>query len=277
MVFYKNIIYILILIVFGVWISVFQTQTSNLQIIACDVGQGDSILIQYKTDQILIDGGPNRDVLDCLGRHMPYWDREIELVILTHPEKDHYGGLIEVFKRYQVQTFLTNDLSKPKFSSEGVTVLRNSIGGSGARVVNPTAGTKVRLGLIYLDILHPTENFEDRNTNNYSIVTLLTYNNFKAIFTGDIETAISDRLSAVSEIQDVNYIKIPHHGSKNGITEKLLRVTMPDTAVISVGVKNPYGHPHKEVLDLLNKYSKKILRTDEMGDVVVEVGSIDLE
>lgn len=271
MVFSKYIVIILSLIASGVWISVFQTPNSALQIIACDVGQGDSILIQHKNDQILIDGGPSKDVLDCLGRHMPYWDHEIELIILTHPEKDHYGGLIEVLKTYQAQTFLTNDLSNLKFSSEGVSVLRKSIGGSSARVIHPTTGTKMRLGLIYLDIVHPTEGFRDVNTNNYSIVTLLTYNDFKAIFTGDIENKVSDTIADNWEMGTVDYIKIPHHGSKNGISESLLQATMPKTAVISVGEKNSYGHPHKEVLDIINLYSGEILRTDKQGDVVVEV------
>lgn len=276
MVFRKYIIIVLSLITSGVWIAVFQAQDDNLQIIACDVGQGDAILIQHENDQILIDGGPNRDVLDCLGEHMPYWDREIELIILTHPEKDHYGGLIDVFERYQVQTFLTNDLVLPEFSSVGVEVLRSKVGSSGVRVVNPTTGTKVRLGLMYLDIVHPTENFKDSNTNNYSIVTLLKYGDFKAIFTGDIENKVSNDLAEKWDKGTVDYIKIPHHGSKNGITEKLLQVTIPETAVISVGAKNPYGHPHKEVLDMVKKYSREILRTDLIGDVVVETDGVNL-
>ncbi|MEK7168882.1 MAG: MBL fold metallo-hydrolase, partial [Patescibacteria group bacterium] len=95
MVFHKNYFYFLILILFSVWLSAFSID-NKLHIIACDVGQGDAILLQKNTTQILIDGGPNQKVLDCLGKHMPFWDRTVEVVFLTHPDIDHYGGLIDV-------------------------------------------------------------------------------------------------------------------------------------------------------------------------------------
>lgn len=268
MVFYKSYLYILILILFGVWFSVFTIDT-NLHIIACDVGQGDAILIQKVNTQILIDSGPNRRVLDCLGKHMPFWDRTLELVILTHPDRDHSGGLVDVFNSFKVANFLTNDLANPIFSNEYIGVLRNVVGGSGTTVIYPDEGMVIRLGMIYLDILHPSKDFVSSKTNDYSIVNLLTYGDFKAIFTGDIEDKISDTMSLHPKIQTVDYIKVPHHGSKNGLSEKLLQATMPRLAIISVGGKNNYGHPHQEVLDLLNKYKVQILKTDLSGDVEV--------
>ena len=104
MVFHKSIIYFLSLIAVLVWLAVYSVDI-NLQIIACDVGQGDAILIQKNTTQVLIDGGPNQSVLNCLGRHLPFWDKQIELVILTHPQEDHYAGLIDVFKTYKILSF----------------------------------------------------------------------------------------------------------------------------------------------------------------------------
>src|SRR3989344_2631863 len=104
---HKSIKYILVLITITVWTAVFSVD-NKLHIVACDVGQGDAILIQKNTTQILIDGGPNQKVLDCLGRHMPFWDRTIEFVILTHPELDHYGGLIDVVKTYNIKTYAHN-------------------------------------------------------------------------------------------------------------------------------------------------------------------------
>ena len=191
MVFSKYTYYLLLLIAGLVWIGAI-SYSPNLKIIACDVGQGDAILIEKGTDQILIDGGPNNKVLDCLGRYMPFWDRSIELVILTHPDSDHSSGLLSIFDRYQVQTMLTNDLEKEVFSTQLVDMLKSKVGGSGTRVVLAHSDQGLRLGLIYLDILHPDQNFEDTKTNNYSIVTLLKYAEFEAIFTGDIEKEVSD-------------------------------------------------------------------------------------
>ncbi len=200
---------------------------------------------------------------------MPFWDKTLELAILTHTDKDHSGGYPSVFKSYKVTNFLTNDLDKPVFSSQNTDVLRNVVGGSGTKVIHPSSRLVLRVGLIYLDVLHPDENFESKSTNDYSIVNLVKFGSFKAIFTGDIEDAISDQLSVNSKIQTVDYIKVPHHGSKNGLSENLLQALMPKIAVISLGAKNSYGHPHKEVLDLLEKYKVKVLRTDQVGDVEV--------
>ena len=268
MVFRKYFIYFLTLVASAIWLSVFSVG-ANLHVIACDVGQGDAILIQRINTQILIDSGPNDSVLNCLGKYMPFWDRTIELAILTHPDKDHSGGYLNVFKHYKIKNFLTNDLNNKLFSSQYIELLGKEVGGSGTRVIYPDTGMSIRVGLIYLDILHPDKTFEDSKTNNYSIVSLLKFGNFKAIFTGDIEDLISDEVAANSKIQTVDYIKVPHHGSKNGLSEKLLQVVKPKFAVISVGRKNSYGHPHKEVLELLEKYNLKIFRTDEIGDAEV--------
>ena len=270
MVFRKNLIYFLVLIAISIWLAVFSID-NNLHIVACDVGQGDAILIQKNTTQILIDGGPNNSVLNCLGKYMPFWDRQIELVILTHPEADHYSGLIEVFKKYKVSYFGQNNTNS---SSQGYGVLRKVVGGSGTHDLRLSKGVDLRVGMIYLDILHPEDeqfpinNFQFSNsTNDNGVVVLLKYAQFKALFTADVEDEVSDELSILSEVEGLDYIKVNHHGSKNGLSEKLLQATMPKTAVISVGKKNSYGHPHAEVIKILNERDIKILRTDLEGDV----------
>lgn len=262
---YKNFRNILVLILITVWLAVFSIN-DKLHIVACDVGQGDAILIQQSATQILIDGGPDRKVLDCLGRHMPFWDRQIELAISTHIDKDHSGGFVDVFDRYKVINFLTNDLDNPLFSTQNSQVIKKVVGGSGTKVIYPDVGMVIRVGMIYLDILHPAKGFSSKNTNDYSIVNVLRYVDFKAIFTGDIELNISEDLFERNKIEPVDYIKISHHGSKNGTSEKLLELLRPKLAVISVG-KNSYGHPHKEILQMLNTTNAKILRTNEIGDI----------
>lgn len=263
---WKYLFGILALSVLSIWLALFASQDKNLHLIACDVGQGDAILAIYQNIQVLTDGGPGSSVLTCLEKYMPFWDREIELVVLTHPQLDHYGGLIEVLRRYKVGAFLTNNIDP---STPSLEALRNAMGGSGARVVKPVVGTSLRAEMIYLDILHPSETTLSTNPNDLSVVTLLRFADFKALLTGDIEPEIIDEILEKGLIKDVDYIKIPHHGSKNGLTLELLETSKPEIAVISVGRKNFYGHPHKEVLEMLASYGLRVLRTDEVGGVEV--------
>lgn len=252
---HKYIRNILVLITITVWIAVFSID-SNLHIIACDVGQGDAILIQKNTTQILIDSGPNNRVLDCLGTHMPFWDKQIELAISTHVDKDHSGGFLDVSHAYKIDRLLVSSSQTDKVLEK----VANS-------TIEPQKDMVIRLGLIYLDILHPYEGFTSKNTNDYSVVNLVRYGNFKAIFMGDLELNISEDLIENSKIGPVDYIKISHHGSKNGTSEKLLDMLRPKEAIISSGKKNSYGHPHKEILQMLNTTNTKILRTDIEGDI----------
>lgn len=272
MVFHKNYIYFLTLILIGVWLSVFAID-SNVHVIACDVGQGDAILIQKATTQVLIDGGPDNSVVNCLGKYMPYWDRTIELVILTHPQADHYEGLIDVFKSYKVANFGQYNTNS---SNQGYSVLRNLVGGTTTRGLHLTKGTNLRLGMMQLDILWPNENSDltnietkSHNVNDDGVVVKLKYAQFSALFTADVENQVSDIISTYPEIQNLNYIKVNHHGSRNGMSEKLLSAVEPEVAIISNAKKNSYGHPHKDLLNLLDKYKVKVLRTDEIGNVEI--------
>ncbi len=249
----------LTLITATVWSAVFVSNDNALHLIACDVGQGDAILVTYKNLQVLTDGGPDNKVLDCLAKYMPFWDRTLEVVILTHPQLDHYGGLTAVFARYRVQTFITHD--DP--------VLKTLVGGQSPKVVRPTTGQAIRLGLIHLDILNPPPDFQDKNLNNFSVVSRLTFGNFKALLTGDIENGISDLIAEKIRGQPINYLKVPHHGSKNGLSQALLEAASPQITVISAGRNNRYGHPHPEILAMLGKTNAQLLRTDLTGDIEV--------
>lgn len=264
---YRFCVFVLLIFSFCIWLSVFMVD-DRLKVIACDVGQGDAILIQKNFDQILIDGGPNNKVLDCLGKYMPFWDRKIELLILSHPDSDHGAGVVDVLNFYKVENMLTNKLDDPIFSTQLVSVLQTKVGSEKAQVLYPSGTPSIRLGLIHLDILHPGVNLATDKTNDLSIVALLKYNGFEALFTGDIEDETSDELAKQLNGVDIDYLKVPHHGSKNGLSEKLLEATKPETAVISVGKDNRYGHPHAEVLAILNKYNLLIRRSDTEGDVV---------
>jgi beta-lactamase superfamily II metal-dependent hydrolase len=204
------------------------------------------------------------------------------MVLLTHPQLDHFGGLSEVFKRYQVERFVATSLDS---SSQAYQALISMVGGSSIEVVNPTTGMVIRSGLLYLDIVWPTNDFQaavggvsggnvlgafttKMDPNDFSIVANLRLGEFDALLTGDIGPKIISEIIRTGKVREVEYIKIPHHGSKNGLTKELLDMVSPEIAVISVG-KNSFGHPHREVLNLLGEYGIRIKRTDEDGDVEV--------
>ena len=270
--FWKYIFIVLLLVASTVWLSIFFFSDNNLHLITCDVGQGDAILVVFNKTQILIDGGPNNKIINCLSKHLPFWDRTLEAVFLTHSQKDHYQGLINVFERYKVDYFFANTLESgdPEYQ-----VLKNLVRGSNTKVINPTSGLKVGNSLIYLDIVWPLEDLETEESigredklNEFSIVSVLNFGEFSALLTGDIESDISDQLSDNQLVKKTIVLKVPHHGSKNGLTKNLLEIIKPQVAVISVG-KNSYGHPHKETLDLLNEFDVRTFRTDISGDIEV--------
>ncbi len=289
----------LCLCVILVWIAVLQLPDSNLHIVACDVGQGDGILIYRGTSQILVDGGPNSRVVECLERHLPFWDREIELVVLTHPQADHFTGLVSVFEQYAVGKFVASEADS---SSRSYQVLKEVVGSKGISVVNPRVGMELRLGLMSLDILSPNSplcsetrssllrgprqggsasrsaaGLQSRGTlgvcdwsgdlNDLSVVFRLSYGEFDGLFTGDLSPRVGIDLVNSGNVRDIEYLKVPHHGSKNGLTKGLLDASRPEVAVVSSGRNNRYGHPHKEVLEMLSGI--KVLRTDLQGDVEV--------
>lgn len=263
-------------------IALLQFPDANLHIVACNVGQGDAILVTYGSTQILTDGGPDNKVLDCLGKYLPFWDKEIELVISTHPDSDHSTGLVGVMRSYKVDELMINPIDP---GTQVYQALRKEVGGRGIHVINLVAGMKLGLGLIYLDVDSPNDQMFSKlslnstydklskyiitkDTNLYSIVYKLSFKNFSGVFTGDMSPEVSDSLAASWQAGSVDYIKIPHHGSSNGITENFLKVSMPKVAVISVG-KNSWGFPREDILKMLQENNVKVYRTDQMGDVVL--------
>ncbi len=278
--FWKLTFTFLLLILVAVFLAITQLPDKNLHLIACNVGQGDAILLTYGSTQILTDGGPDKSVLTCLGKYMPFYDHKIEMVISTHPDADHLTGLISVIQNYKVEKILINPIDP---GTQVYQALVSGVGGEGLDIINPEVGMRVGSGLIYLDIENPSDALLSRlelkdegsnlskykisgETNLYSIVTRISFKNFTAVLSGDIPQEISDALAVSWPMGSVDYIKIPHHGSINGLTENFLRASMPKIAVISVG-KNSWGHPREEILEMLAKYNVRVFRTDKMGDI----------
>lgn len=240
---------------------------NKLHVVFCNVGQGDSIFIRSpKGIDMLVDGGPDDLVVNCLSNHMPFWDRKIEMIISTHPDVDHFKGLIDVLKRYEVDSiYLGKEKGKAVSYQELLSLIKtkNITARSLQKGDNFYLKDKVVLQTIS-PISYPEHDVSlDIDTNALSIIELLTYNRFSLLLTGD------GKLSSSQFSQNIDVLKVSHHGSKNNTNLEFLEAIRPELAVISVGKKNRYGHPTKEVLNMLGSLGIKTLRTDLDGEVEV--------
>ncbi len=253
------------------WVVVYDLKNHQLlEVNFFDVGQGDAIFIETpQRHQILIDGGPDSAILEKLAKEMPFWDRTIDLIILTHPEKDHLSGLIEVLKRYKVENILWTGVIRDTAEFKE---WKKLIEGERAKIFIAKSGQKIIMPRTVLGILYPLENLEGeelKDSNNTSIVARLVFKENSFLFTGDIYKSIEKELIAKGTDIDSDVLKVAHHGSKTSSSEEFMKEVSPQEAVISAGKDNPYGHPHQEVLEILEKYGIRILRTDLDGDIKI--------
>ena len=280
----KKIVWIVLGVLIGanvlVLIIVWElSKAGDLEVVFFDVGQGDSIFIETKDGfQILIDGGPDLSVLEKLGQEMPFYDRTIDLVILTHPDHDHIFGLLEVLKRYQVKNILWTGVVK---DTDEYKEWEKLIKEEGANIIIAQAGQKIICSLqkthdrgnsamgIFLNILYPLESLEGQeveDSNDTSIVAQLVFNDNSFLLTGDISKKIESKLIDQNQELDSDILKVAHHGSKTSTSPEFLQAVSPETAVISVG-ENQWGHPSEEVLQRLEQFGIDILITKELGDI----------
>lgn len=257
-----------------IWYQVFYFEAHrNLLITFFDVGQGDAIWIEAPNgNQILIDGGPGDRILGKLGRAMPFWDRSIDLLVLTHAHADHVTGLLGVLKRYNIGMILESgeEYSTPEYHEWREVIKQKNI-----PVVVAHSGQVLHLGQnAKLDVLSPLENYNGvsvKNPHEANVSAKLLYGKTSALLMGDAEKPIEYRLlyENPQELKS-DILKVGHHGSKTSSMEDFLKAVSPQVAVIQVGRKNRYGHPTQEVLDRLASVGAKILRSDLDGDVRIE-------
>ncbi len=252
------------------WSVVFrQAQDRGLEVCFLDIGQGDSIFIETSQGhQILIDGGPDDTVIKKLEEGIPFWDKTIDLIILTHSDKDHLFGLVEVLKKYQVENILWTGV-------EGTSLLfeewQEAIKEEGANIWIARQGLNVKMSTYRnIEILYPFESLENRTVsaiNDSSIVIMLHSGAEKILFTGDISKRIEGLLMEEEVPLRANILKVPHHGSKTSSSEEFLKTVEPSLAIISVGRNNSYGHPAAEVLARLEEFGIKVLQTSKEKDI----------
>ena len=277
---FKKAIWISLLIVFLLFaIAVFKGRRKELQVYFFDAGQGDAIYIRTPEKyDIVIDGGPSEVILSKLGEVMPFYDREIDVMILSHPHADHITGLISILKNYTVRyVYITGAVHT---SYEYQEFLRQLVARAEIQKIKVdhqfvvALGTDTKIEFLYpnFDVADEAEReahpFMEDNLNNTSIVAKLMYKNHSFLFTGDIEKEVEEYVLAsypLSLAADV--LKVPHQGSRTSSTLPFLNAVHPQKAIITVGSGNQYGHPHQEVLSRFNSLRITLLRTDEEGDI----------
>lgn len=252
-----------------IWYAVFYIEAHrNLVMTVFDVGQGDSVFIEMPNgNHILIDGGPDEAVLAKLGATLPFWDRTIDLIILTHPHADHVTGLISVLKRYQVGMILESGVNyaTPEYDEWRLVEKEKNV-----PVVIAIRGQRVHLSkTAYLDILTPFQSFigsSPKNVHDAMVVAKLHDGAATALLMGDAEKPLEYQLLFSGDDLASDVLKVGHHGSKTSTTQDFLTAVSPKIAVISVGRKNRYGHPAQEVVDRIAAFGAVLLRTDRDGD-----------
>jgi competence protein ComEC len=242
---------------------------NQLHVSFLDVGQGDAILIQTPNHQdILVDGGPSAQAIgEQLSKHLPFWDRTIELVVLTHPHEDHLTGLLEVLQRYKVKQVLYLDTD---YNTPDAEEWLNLIQQKHIKSTLATAGQEIDLGTkdTTLEVVNPTPGSTVPAMDN-GIVLKLSENKISFLLTSDISSDAEHDL--ITQRADVNctVLKVAHHGSNDSSTAAFLAVADPKLAVISVGADNTFGHPGADTLQRLADVvgANNIYRTDKNGTV----------
>jgi len=279
---YSSLFFILLLAII-LAVIIFYSQKNSLKVVFFDVGQGDAILISEGSSQLLIDGGKDgKLLLEKLGKYIPFWDRNIEMVVASHPDQDHIGGLPSVFGAYKVDSVLETKMqSDSQIYKKLEDDIRQLADQNNIEKIEAKKDVAIKFpnGVI-AEVLYPLDSITDINakdTNAASVVVKLTIGKNKFLFTGDLPMQQEQELLAKNVDVSSGILKIAHHGSKYATSDAFLDAVKPQDAIISVGKNNSYGHPNQETLQRLSAHKSKIFRTDEIGDIVYECANIDAQ
>jgi competence protein ComEC len=249
-----------------IWLSLRGMPDGRLHVYFLDVGQGDAIFIHAPDGrQILVDGGPSPNaLLDELGDIMPFWDRSLDLVVLTHPDSDHMNGLLAAPARYHIKQVLDTGFT---LQSADAIAWNDALAERSVARIPADQGLRLLVGDVILTVLSPAAGADSPSAgdNAASIVLRLDYGRTSVLLTGDASTAVEAEMLAEALPLDADILKAGHHGSADSSSEAFLAAVSPEIAVIQVGADNTFGHPAPAVLDRLQ--GVEVLRTDQDGRV----------
>ncbi len=262
---------VLILIMVLSWIHWSRLSQGHLIVHFLDIGQGDSVLIQTPSNKIiLVDGGPGTEIMTELNEILPFLEKEIDLLVLTHPHSDHVEGLVPVVKRYDIDAALITGVSYSNpYYDEFLKDLQLE-----AEVYFADSSQDFDFGDgVYLDVLYPFEPIisgEFENVNNSSIVMRIIYEENEILLAGDAEFEVEEELLELGAVLFSDVFKASHHGSRTANTEEFVEAISPSIVVIQSGEDNAFGHPHQETLDVFEKIGADVYRNDLDGRVSLE-------
>jgi competence protein ComEC len=244
------------------------------EIIFFDIGQGDAILIQEGDFQVLVDGGPDDSVVFKLAKRMPSYDKNIEIVILTHPHEDHIRGLMNVLDEFTVERVFINRI---EYDNK---VYEDLLSGYKDIILEVKEGDKFKYKDIEGEIIYPILNkgsnsrMQNKNINNESIVTLLDIKGKRLLLMGDAEQGVENKLLKESSLENMYILKAGHHCSRTATSDMFLRAVNPEVAICSYGEGNKFGHPHYETIEKFKKYNVQYLETAKEGDIVIKFSDL---
>ncbi len=270
---YNLLILTIFLVVINIFLAHADWQNSHrvLTFAMLDVGQGDALFIESPTGtQILFDAGSVRKILGPLKRLMSPIDKTIDAIVITNPDADHIGGFSDIIKNYKVGAVL-----EPGTLNDSKTFqnLKEEIDRQKIPNILAMRGMRIDMsGGVMIEILFPDREVREWSTNDGSIVARLTYGNTSIMLTGDSTTKTEEIILKKNNISELKsaVLKVGHHGSRTSTSSSFAEAVLPAYALISDGVDNKYGHPHKETLDTLTKVGAKILRTDLLGTIIMK-------
>lgn len=265
------ILFAIILFTISIYASLWSVgDNKNMVISMLNIGQGDAIYIKAPNGkELIIDGGPDSSLISELGSIMPFFDKKIDMILVTNPDKDHYAGFIDLLDKYKV-----DQLVEPGTISSTPTyhTFKEKVKEKGLVQIIARRGMKIVLDKernVYLDILFPDKDVESFSTNDGSIVAKLVYGNTSMMFQGDspqkIENYLIDTYGETGLKADI--LKAGHHGSRTSTGKNYVEAVSPKWVLISCGQNNKYGHPHKETLETLKEENIEVLRTDLDGRI----------
>ena len=244
-------------------------RSKKLEVTFFDVGQGDAALINIpQGKQVLIDGGPDAGILSKLGSALPWWDRTIEYIVLTHPHADHVTGLVEALKRYKVEKVVMTGVVH---TTDEYLAFLDEVRGRNIPVKFVVSGDSFALGEGEFSVLAPQESLEGKRVeelNGTSVVLRFVYGESSFLFMGDAPVEMEEGILAAGGWDlERNGLKVGHHGSSDSNSAEFINAVAPQYAVISAGKDNPYGHPSLRTVKRLERAGARVLRTDMRGDV----------
>ncbi len=249
---------------------------SVLKVHFLDVGQGDAILIQTPDGkEMLIDGGRDQTVLTQLADTLPLFHRSLHMVVATHPDLDHIGGLIDVLRTYEVESLLITNNAGDSAAAETFTSLVNA---EQAELYFAQAGQSIALGAsTTITVLSPFGDVSMIESNNSSIVLRVSYGNIDFMLTGDAGVGVEEYLVATYGAGlESEVLKLGHHGSRTSTSDAFLTTVQPQVAVVSAGLNNSYGHPHAEVVSRVAAKQIDIVETAEEGTITFVTDGVTL-